>query len=157
MVQWKGRKTIKRDKGFTLLELLIVMAVIAILLSIAIPSFKGMQNEARKTKAQGDTRTIQIAIETYYKDYNWRYPAETNYQATLIAASPQMLTSPAYDPFGATSTTMYSYSLSTHDPATSNYYIVYSVGAKGTGTASVSNAGIVTASSETIWASNGHL
>ena len=34
---------------FTLIELLIVMAVIAILIAIAIPSFRGMQDEARKT------------------------------------------------------------------------------------------------------------
>ena len=63
-----------RRKGFTLIELLIVMAVIAILIAIAIPSFRGMQNEARKTKAQGDLRPIKIAVESYYKN-NGVYPA----------------------------------------------------------------------------------
>lgn len=147
----------KKNKGFTLIELLIVIAIIVILMSIAVPSFKGMQIEARKTKVQGDLGTLQVAIEAYYKDYGYKYPAEANYQATLTGARPQMLSDVLSDPFGTTSTTEYAYSLSTHDPATSYYYIVYSVGLNGNGTAAVSAAGIVTATNGAIWASNGHL
>ena len=64
----------KRSKAFTLIELLIVMAVIAILIAIAIPSFRGMQTEARQTKAQGDTRVLKIAVESYYKNHTNTYP-----------------------------------------------------------------------------------
>jgi len=147
----------RKSKGFTLIELLIVMAVIAILIAIAIPSFRGMQQEARKTKSQGDVRVLKIAIESYYKNHNNEYPAVDGYQTTLLAASPRILESNLYDPFGATSTTTYVYDLSTSDPATAHYYIIYSVGPGGNGTASVSNAGNVTASNDAIWESNGHL
>jgi prepilin-type N-terminal cleavage/methylation domain-containing protein len=146
-----------KRKAFTLIELLIVMAVIAILIAIAIPSFRGMQNEARKTKAQGDVRVIKIAVESYYKNHSNQYPAEASYQTTLLAASPRILESNLYDPFGATSTTPYVYSLSTGDPATAQYYMIYSVGPAATGIAAVSNSGIVTASGEAIWESNGRL
>jgi len=147
----------KKNKGFTLIELLIVMSVIAILISIALPSFRGMQTEARKTKAQGDTRTLQIAIESYYSDHGNMYPAETNYQTTLTGSAIQILTNILYDPFGSTSTTTYSYSLSTHDPTTSKYYIIYSVGPAGNGTAAVNATGQITATNDAIWISNGHL
>jgi len=145
-----------RRKAFTLIELLIVMAVIAILIAIAIPSFRGMQNEARKTKAQGDVRVVKIAVESYYKN-NGQYPAEANYQTTLLNASPRILEAPLYDPFGATSTTAYMYDLSTGDPATARYYVIYSVGPASNGTAAVDNNGTVTTSNDAIWESNGHL
>jgi prepilin-type N-terminal cleavage/methylation domain-containing protein len=151
----KGEHLMKNSKGFTLIELLIVMAVISILIGIAIPSFRGMQNEARRTRAQGECRTIQTAIESYFMDHNI-YPAETNYQSILIANVPRVMPNALYDPFGATSTTTYVYSLATHNPSTSSYYIIYSVGINRTGVASVSTAGVITASNDAIYSSNGH-
>ncbi len=139
-------------KGFTIIELLIVMAVIAILVGIAVPSFRGIQTEAWKSKAEGDIKVIKIALESYYKSNN-AFPAEANYQATLLAADPKILESNVYDPFGATSTTMYVYKLS----GNAKYYVVYSVGSGGTGSATVSNAGIVTLTGAPIWISNGGL
>ena len=150
----------RKSKGFTLIELLIVMAVIAILIAIAIPSFRGMQNEARKTKAQGDLRVLKIAIESYYKNHNNLYPAVANYQTTLLAAAPRILEANLYDPFVAGGATTYVYALSGTGPSDSDYYIIYSVGAGGTGSATVSAAGVVTTSTVdagTIWDSNGHL
>jgi prepilin-type N-terminal cleavage/methylation domain-containing protein len=151
---------LRKSKGFTLIELLIVMAVIAILIAIAIPSFRGMQNEARKTKAQGDVRVLKISIESYYKNHNNLYPAIANYQTTLLGASPRILEANLYDPFVAGGATPYVYALSGSGPSDSDYYIIYSVGAGGAGTAAVSSAGVVTVSTVdagTIWDSNGHL
>jgi prepilin-type N-terminal cleavage/methylation domain-containing protein len=145
----------KRTSGFTLIELLIVMAVLAVLLSIALlPNFKGLQNEAKSTRVAGDLRTIRTALEAYNKNHNSQYPAETDYQATLIAAVPQIIPTPLYDPFAATSNTPYVYSLSTHDPATSWYYIVYSVGMQGAGNASINSNGNISSSGDAIWTSN---
>ena len=53
------------------------MAVIAILIAIAIPTFRGMQNESRQTKASGDVRVLKIAVESYYKNHNNTYPTAT--------------------------------------------------------------------------------
>ena len=153
----------RKSKAFTLIELLIVMAVIAILIAIAIPSFRGMQNEARKTKAQGDVWVIKIAVESYYKNHNNLYPAAASYQTTLLAASPRILESNLVDPFGATSSTQYVYALGTGStgPSDAKYYIIYSVGPDGGSSAAVDNStGIVsvsTADAGAIWESNGHL
>jgi prepilin-type N-terminal cleavage/methylation domain-containing protein len=115
---------LRKSKAFTLIELLIVMAVIAILIAIAIPSFRGMQNEARKTRAQGDVRVIKTAIESYYKNHNNSYPAVAGYQTTLLNASPRILDSNLYDPFVAGGATPYAYALSGTGPSDSNYYII---------------------------------
>jgi len=147
----------KKSKAFTLIELLIVMAVIAILIAIAIPSFRGMQNEAKKTKAQGDVRVLKIAIESYYKNNNNQYPAIANYQTTLMGASPQILDHNLYDPFVAGGATTYMYALSSATAAVSNYYIVYSVGISGTGSCSVSNTtGVASSLGDAIYDTNGH-
>jgi prepilin-type N-terminal cleavage/methylation domain-containing protein len=152
---------LKKSKAFTLIELLIVMAVIAILIAIAIPSFRGMQNEARKTKAQGDLRVLKIAIESYYKNHNNQYPAVATYQTTLTGASPRILDANLYDPFVAGGATTYVYALSGTGPTDSNYYLLYSVGPDGVAdspTPTVSNTtGTVTSSGDAIWESNGHI
>jgi prepilin-type N-terminal cleavage/methylation domain-containing protein len=61
--------------GFTLIELLIVIAIILILIAIALPNFLVAQIRARVTKAEGELRSLSIAMESYYLDYNV-YPAE---------------------------------------------------------------------------------
>ncbi len=140
----------KKNRSFTLIELLIVMSVIAIIISIALPSFKGMQQQARIIKAQGDMRTIKEACESYYTN-NAAYPAVTNYQTTLQGASPQVLTTALNDPFSATATP-YAYALSSN----SAYYVIYSVGVAGGGSASVATTGVVSYAAGTIWDGNGH-
>jgi len=142
----------RKFKGFTIIELLIVMAVIAILVGIAVPSFRGIQTEAWKAKAEGDVKVVKIALESYWKT-NGSFPAETNYQATLLAASPRILEGNLYDPFGATATTMYQYKLSTNG----KYYAAYSIGDGGAGAVTISDVGIITVTAGSpIYASNGH-
>ncbi|MCU0640822.1 MAG: type II secretion system GspH family protein [Candidatus Margulisbacteria bacterium] len=138
-------------KAFSIVELLIVMAVIAILVSIAIPSFRAMQTEAWKAKAQGDVRVLKIALESYFKNHG-SFPAVANYQTTLLAETPPVLESTLYDPFGASSTTAYSYVVST----SGKYYAVYSVGYGGTGALTVADTGAVATTAGTpIYATNG--
>ena len=131
-------------KGFTIIELLIVMAVIAILVGIGIPSFRAMQTEAWKTKAQGEVRVLRLAIEAYYKN-NAKLPA-ADYQAALLNESPSMIESNLYDPFGA-ATDQYKYVTS------GSYYAVYSVGPKTTGAVTITS-GSAEATNGAIYATN---
>lgn len=146
----------RKNNGFTLVELLIVMSVIAILIVIFMSSFRGLQNETRKTKAQQDLRFLKVAIESYYKNHNNVFPSKSDYQAILLGAYPKLLESNLYDPFGISSTTQYMYDLSADDPSKAIYYVVYSVGPGGNGTASIDNSGNITTSNEAIVDSNVH-
>jgi len=63
------------NKAFTLIELLIVVAIIAILAAIAVPNFIEAQTRSKVGRAKNDLRTISVAMETYQVDcnlYPWR-------------------------------------------------------------------------------------
>lgn len=62
-----------RRSAFTLIELLIVVAIIAILAAIAVPNFLSAQTRAKVSRAKSDHRTISTGLESYYVDWN-RYP-----------------------------------------------------------------------------------
>lgn len=65
-----------RFRGFTLLELLIVMIIIAVLAAIAIPNLSGSTKEAVASSVLSDLRNAKAALETYYASYK-RYPTQT--------------------------------------------------------------------------------
>ena len=72
----KEKRTIKQRKGFMLLELIIVVAIIGILAAIAIPNLVGMTDEAKVAKIQSDLSTIGTAMEVYHVKKGGTYPAD---------------------------------------------------------------------------------
>lgn len=61
---------LKRKHGFTLIELVIVVAILGILASIAIPRFLDAQATARGSKIVADMRTLESAFSLYLMDNN---------------------------------------------------------------------------------------
>ena len=98
-------KLANRDKGFTLIELMIVIAIIGILAAIAIPQFSAYRKRSYNSSAQSDVRNIATAEEAYYVD-------ESSYTSTVGS-----LTGASYGYFQSGSVTVGT------DADTSNYTI----------------------------------
>lgn len=67
---------IKRIKGFTLLELMIVVAIISILTVTLIPSFVKIKNQARLTACTSNLKNLSTIIENYAIDNRDLYPKD---------------------------------------------------------------------------------
>ena len=138
-------------KGFTLIELMIVIAVIAILVGIALPRFRGMQVEGLIAQAKGELRTLQTAVESYYIHNNNAYPATGSaaLETALDSATPNIIDYVPTDPFSSSD---YVYVMGGTD---SKYYIIYSVGPGGNGSAVITDDAVVeTNGSSCIYVSN---
>lgn len=60
--------------GFTLVELLIVVVILGILASVAIPNFAGAKDRVRNSAVQANVHVVQVALERYASDNAGRYP-----------------------------------------------------------------------------------
>ncbi len=59
---------IKNERGFTIMELLVVIVIIGVLAAIGVPAYNNMTNRARETTCQANRRTIATAVGMYYVD-----------------------------------------------------------------------------------------
>ncbi len=82
-----------RKGAFTLIELLIVVAIIGILAAIAVPNFLNAQVRAKCATTQADMRALSTALESYHIDNNM-YPPTPNTAGNLRFARLAKLTSP---------------------------------------------------------------
>lgn len=65
----------KKQTGFTLVELLVVMAIIALLVSIAAPRYFHSVDKAREASLRANLAVMRDSIDKYYSDHG-RYPAQ---------------------------------------------------------------------------------
>ena len=77
-----------KQKGFTLVELLIVIVVIAILASISIVSYVGIQDRARASKAKMNAASAKKVAEAYYSQNNTYPTAVSHFRSGLITLPP---------------------------------------------------------------------
>lgn len=74
MVQRKrlGRK---KEHGFTLIELMIVVAIIGILAALALPKFASLVEKSREAATKGSINSLMSAVSIYYGDREGVYPS----------------------------------------------------------------------------------
>ena len=101
------RTKMQDDKGFTLIELMVVVLIIAILIAIAIPTFLGLRRRAQDRAAQSDLRNAMTAAKAFYTDdetytgfniaqgeliepsLNWDTPGDPDYVSIEAATADQ--------------------------------------------------------------------
>src|ERR1700680_1235274 len=86
MLQALRRRLERDEEGFTLIELMVVVLIIAILLAIAIPTFLGARTKAQDRAAQSSLRNALTAEKTFYTDTQ-QY---TTTVASLLAIEPSI-------------------------------------------------------------------
>lgn len=77
----------KNNNGFTLIELMIVIAIIAIVASIAIPSYSGYLATSRMVEAKNNIAALKLAEEEYFLENNNYFEDMTYNNANLASAS----------------------------------------------------------------------
>ena len=129
MLQSLRKRLDRSEEGFTLIELMVVVLIIAILLAIAIPTFLGARSRAQDRAAQSNLRNALTAEKTYYTDAQ-AYSATTT---DITAIEPNLV-------FGA-ATTGIALNQATTDPggicltkksASGTYFAIWESASKGT-------------------------
>jgi len=75
--------TKKNRRAFTLIEILVVVAIIATLASVVVLTLSGKTDEAREARAKSDISTLETAVEAFRLDMR-RYPAQDEGLAVLV-------------------------------------------------------------------------
>jgi len=68
------KRHVRSAKGFTLIELMIVVAIIGILAAIAIPKFAELVTRSKESAAKGSLGSVRSAISIYYSDQEGGFP-----------------------------------------------------------------------------------
>lgn len=73
----RTKQTLRNQKGFTIVELLIVIVVIGILALLVVTTYAGIQQKTRNTQRSADIKSIYTQLEAFYQE-NQHYPSRAN-------------------------------------------------------------------------------
>jgi prepilin-type N-terminal cleavage/methylation domain-containing protein len=149
MNYWK--KKMKSNFGFTLLELLVVIAVIGTLAGIVLIRLTGGETGARDAKRQSDLKQYQAAIEIYANNHGGSYPPTGSGRAIDLCGpgkplgdvpcADDPLGTPDYGYQSGASNTQYVLWARLEKPKTVTWFVVCSTGESGNVTSGVPPSG----------------
>jgi general secretion pathway protein G len=152
-----------RDKGFTLVEMLLVLAIVGILVTIILPSVVGVTMDAKVKQAKADLRMLQAAVGQYYIRYN-TFPTsqagatDETWVGELLSMSPRVVEKRPQDPFAPVSPPaappVYGYKFRPAGAGEIPTYIIWSVGISGQEDAAVTGSDQIYHSADCIYVTN---
>lgn len=81
------RTIIRNDKGFTLVEMLIVVIILGILAAIAVPQFGSSTEDAKLGTMEANLSYLRNSVERYYHEHGATMPGEINHTSGAAVAS----------------------------------------------------------------------
>ena len=109
-----------QKRGFTLMELLIVIVLLGILATLGLSSFKSSQTKSRDAKRKGDLKGISNALEIYYNDKG-KYPNDSGDGRIMGCGVGDILECKWGDPFVDSNVTQYM-AILVKDPTKGRHY-----------------------------------
>ena len=89
----------KRQSGFTLIEIMVVVVIIGMLATLILPKVLGRQDQAFQAKAKSDIRALSSAVKLYKLD-NFKYPSSSEGLNVLVTANKGYIDKLPKDPWG---------------------------------------------------------
>jgi len=80
----------KKDKGFTLVELLIVIVILGILATVTVFAVRGITDQGQQSACKADQKTLEVAVEAYYAQFG-----KTVAATDALLVSSELLRSPS--------------------------------------------------------------
>lgn len=111
----------RRRGGFTLIELMIVIAIIAILAAILVPNFIRARAQGQLTACKSNLKNIGTAMEMYSTDWAGKYPTSDTAMGLL---TPNYLKSIPECPAAGSITYTASYTTAYNSPGFQDYYFI---------------------------------
>ena len=146
---------LRSKRGFTLIEVLLVVLIIGILVSILAVRASGISVEAKKKAAMADLKTLKTAVETYCINHD-AFPTADSWDTLLTDETNRIVDEVASDPFGT------AYTYKTDGIGGGARYVIYSKGpsrietgtAMGVSSATDAVTGATDSGEDNIWVSN---
>jgi prepilin-type N-terminal cleavage/methylation domain-containing protein len=104
----------KKNKGFTLIELIVTVTIIAVLTVVGIVSYSGINRRARDSRRMADLEKVRIALELYRQGTGSTYPSGSSLQPLIDKGYLQQIPiNPKGDPYNYSSLDGYTYTYQT--------------------------------------------